>query len=118
MKRGGLVTAGNPKSKSDDVSAKLQHGEFVIPRMAVDHMARTAPAVLAHVMHVSAMHRPAAAAPGGSPASRITGPAQMAQMGPGMAAQGRPPVLPPVGPSGPQGFQGGGYVSGGDATGK
>lgn len=96
LARGGLVTAGNPKSKTDDVAAKLQHGEFVIPRMAVDHLARTAPHVLSHVMQVSALHRPPVAPAAGSPASRITGPAHMAQMAPADAVQGRPASIPPL----------------------
>ena len=158
FKRGGFVTQGNPQSKTDDVSAKLQHGEFVIPREAVHHLALTAPAVLSHVMQVSAAHALAnRKGPQPSPAAMLTGqnggmppqapatqhfrngglvvpagvgpqlhpavanairqaialhaaanaprPAvmqtprpQMAQMGPAMASQGRPPAMPPAMP--------------------
>ena len=42
FKRGGMVTAGNPKSKSDDVPAMLQHGEYVIPREDVRALAHHA----------------------------------------------------------------------------
>ncbi len=157
FKRGGFVTQGRPNSKTDDVSAKLQHGEFVIPREAVLHLAATAPAVLQHVMHVSAMHAlankaktappspgamltgqngglpPQSAQPQGyrngglvvpagvgpqlhpavanairqaialhaaapRPAVMQTPRPQMAQMGPAVASQGRPPVLPPLAP--------------------
>jgi hypothetical protein len=105
-----MVTGGNPKSKTDDVSAKLQHGEFVIPRDAMHHLAMTAPGVLSHVMQVSAAHAMAAKAKAmQSPA----GPPQMAQMG-GMPVVGRPAQLPPLGPQGQpgQGFKDGGLVTG------
>jgi hypothetical protein len=104
MARGGMVTKGNPSSTKDDVSAKLQHGEFVIPRAAVQHLAATVPGVLAHVMHVSATHAPAPA-----PMKSPVGPAQRAGGGAPMVSQGRPPVLPALTQPG-QGFKDGGPV--------
>jgi hypothetical protein len=108
-KKGGLVTQGNPKSKVDDVPAKLQHGEFVIPRDAMHHLAVTAPGVLSHVMQVSAAH---ALADKARSMQHPAGPSQMAQMGPSIASQGRPPVLPPIAQAGapPQGLKDGGQV--------
>jgi hypothetical protein len=97
-KKGGLVTAGNPKSKTDDVPAKLQHGEFVIPREAVLHLAATAPAVLSHVMQVSAAHALANKARGSqpSPGALLTG------------RNGMPPK--PMAQGGPVGYRNGGLV--------
>jgi hypothetical protein len=89
-----MVTQGNPKSKTDDVSAKLQHGEFVIPRDAVIHLAAHAPDVLSHVMHVSAMHHLAKQAPA-SPGAMLTG-----QNG----------GMPPQQQGGPVGYRNGGLV--------
>ncbi len=101
FKKGGFVTQGNPKSKTDDVSAKLQHGEFVIPRDAVIHLAAHAPQVLSHVMHVSAMHHLAnKAAQAPAPGAMLTG-----QNG------GMPPQAPA-----PQGFRNGGLVMPGAAV--
>src|SRR5260370_858099 len=42
MKKGGLVTKGNPQSKTDDVPTMLQHGEYVIPREDVRALAHHA----------------------------------------------------------------------------
>jgi hypothetical protein len=97
MKKGGFVTKGNPNSKTDDVSAKLQHGEFVIPREAVHHLALTAPAVLSHVMQVSAAHALANKARGSqpSPGAMLTG-------------QNGGPV--PMHNGGPVGYRNGGLV--------
>jgi hypothetical protein len=96
-KRGGLVTQGNPKSKTDDVNAKLQHGEFVIPREAMHHLAMTAPDVLSHVVQVSAAHAAnAARGPQASPAQQLTG------------QNGMPPK--PMHDGGPVGYRNGGLV--------
>lgn len=103
MKRGGFVTKGDPNSKTDDVNAKLQHGEFVIPRAAVIHLAAHAPQVLSHVMHVSAMHHLANQAKNApSPGAMLTG-----QNG----------GLPPQGmrDGGPVGYRNGGLVVPGGA---
>ena len=40
IKKGGLITRGNPKSKTDDVPAMLQHGEYVVPRPEMAALAR------------------------------------------------------------------------------
>jgi len=123
-KAGGPVLGGNPKSKVDDVSAKLQHGEFVIPRDAVHHLATTAPGVLSHVMQVSAAH--ALAQKAKDAMEHPAGPPQMAGGGTptvyGRPASGLPPLArmeaaraaaaPGGGPMGapPQGLKDGGPV--------
>jgi hypothetical protein len=101
-KKGGFVNKGKPNSKTDDVSAKLQHGEFVIPRDAVIHLAAHAPDVLSHVMHVSAMHH-------------MANRAKEAAASPSAMLTPKNGVMPPQ-PQEPQGFRNGGLVMPGAAV--